>query len=317
MGTKMLRFVFAVALLTLSACSQPADTPPPQTSPPAATVPQKPITFEGAWTVAGDGIDTPESAYVDVGGSGDVFVSLVGGMPNQKDGNGRIMRLGIDGTVKSPDWFIGLNAPKGLRSHKGTLWTADIDEIVGIDIATAKMSSKIKVDGAQFLNDVAVGADGTVYVTDMLASRIYALKNNKASVFAEGEDLEYPNGILVEGDHLVVGGWGKPEADFSTKVPGRLYKLDLKSKKKTPITPEPTANIDGVESDGKGGYIVSDWFAGKIYRIGSDGKLETLAEFPQGTADVGLEVLPTRSLLIIPHMNEGKIVAYDLASLKK
>ena len=86
-------------------------------------------------------------------------------------------------------------------------------------------------------------------------------------MFAEGEDLEYPNGLLVEGDSLVVGGWGKPEADFTTKVPGRLFKLDLKTKKKTLITPEPTANIDGLESDGKGGYIVSDYLAGKILHI--------------------------------------------------
>ena len=77
----------------------------------------------------------------------------------------------------------------------------------------------------KFLNDVAVGADGTVYVSDMMASKIYAIKDGKASVFAEGEQLEYPNGLFVEGERLVVGGWGKPEADFSTKVPGRLYML--------------------------------------------------------------------------------------------
>jgi sugar lactone lactonase YvrE len=210
-------------------------------------------------------------------------------------------------------WVTGLNAPKGLRSDKGTLWVTDIDEIVSIDMASGKVKSKVKVAGAQFLNDTAVGPDGTVYVTDMAGNKIIALKGGKTSVFAEGEELEYPNGLLVEGDSLVVGGWGKPNSptDFATKVPGRLYKLDLKTKKKTPITPEPTANIDGLESDGSGGYIASDYIAGKILHITSDGKVTTLATFMPSTADIGYIAAEKR--LIVPHMNENKIVAYDIS----
>ena len=117
------------------------------------------------------------------------------------------------------DWFTGLNAPKGLRSFGGMLWVADLDEVIGIDIASAKENARIKVDGAKFLNDVAVGPDGTIYVSDMMASKIYAIKDGKASVFAEGEQLEYPNGLFVDGERLIVGGWGKPEADFTPKCP--------------------------------------------------------------------------------------------------
>src|SRR5262249_49023813 len=155
----------------------------------------------------------------------DIYVSLIVGMPDQKDGNGRIAKISADGRSANVGWADGLNAPKGLRSYKGTLWTADIDEIVSFDMTTGKLKSKVKVDGAKSLNDIAPGPDGAVYVRDIAASRIYALKGGKVNVFAEGEDLEYPNGLLVEGDSLVVGGWGKPEADFSTKVPGRLFKL--------------------------------------------------------------------------------------------
>ena len=121
------------------------------------------------------------------------------------------------------DWFTALNAPKGLRSFGGTLWVADLDEVIGIDVASGKENARVKIDGAKFLNDVAVGADGTVYASDMLGNKIYGVKDGKATVFAEGEQLEYPNGLFVEGERLVVGGWGKPEADFTTKVPGHLY----------------------------------------------------------------------------------------------
>jgi sugar lactone lactonase YvrE len=302
---------FAVVLL-LCGCGSTETTPTPAPAESANPSPSS-VTFDGKWSVAGDGVQTPESAYFDAA-TGDVFISLIAGMPGEKDGNGTIARYGADGSVISPVWVKGLNAPKGLRSHQGTLWTSDIDEIIGIDIKTAQITSRTRVEGSQFLNDVAIGAEGTVYVSDMMGNKIYALKGGKLSVFAEGEDLEYPNGLLIEGDALVVGSWGKPEPDFTTKVPGRLFKLDLKTKEKSLITPEPAGNFDGVESDGKGGYLASDYLAGKIYRISPDGKMEQIVQFSQGTADIGF--VPAQNLLIVPHMNENRVAAYDLATLR-
>jgi sugar lactone lactonase YvrE len=298
-----------VFALTLTACgSEPAKEAAPATPAPAPAPKSVPAAL---WTVA-LGIDAPESAYVDPK-SGEIYVSLIGGMPGDKDGNGRIAKISGDGRSTNATWADGLNAPKGLRSYGGTLWTSDIDEIVAFDMATGKLKSKVKVKDAMFLNDVATGDDGTVYVSDMLASKIYTLKDGNVSLFAEGEDLEYPNGLLIEGDSLVVGGWGsKPDPkDFSTKVLGHVFKLDLKTKKKTLVTPEPTANIDGLESDGNGGYIVSDYLAGKILHVSSDGKVKTLATFMPGTADIAFLALERR--LIIPHMNENKVVAYDIS----
>jgi hypothetical protein len=301
-----------ILLIALSGCSGTPNTEKKEPSTPATPAPTMASPnpeVPAKWT-ATEGIDTPESVYVD-SASGFIFSSQIVGMPGDRDGNGRIVKLGSDGKVIDANWVKGLNAPKGLRSYNGTLWTADIDEVIGVDIASGKVGPRIKIQGAQFLNDVAAGADGTVYVTDMMASRIYAIKNGKASVFAEGEDLEYPNGLLAENDRLVVGGWGKPEADFTTKVPGHLFTIDLKTKKKTLITPNPTANIDGLESDGKGGYLVTDYIAGKLLHIMPNGDVHMLKQFKQGTADFAF--VPAGNLAIIPHMNENKIAAYDLS----
>jgi len=260
------------------------------------------------WTIT-NGVDTPESAYVDPA-SGFLFISSIEGQPTEKDGKGHIVKATTDGKVVAPAWVTGLNAPKGLRSYKGTLWVADIDEVIGIDIAGGKITSRVKPAGAQFLNDIATGPDGTVYASDTMLSRIYAVKDGKASIFADGPDLEWPNGLLVDGDRLIVAGWGKPEADFSTKVPGRVFALDLKTKKKTLITPNPSGNFDGLESDGKGGYLATDYQAGKLVQISPKGEIRLLRQFMPGTADIFF--IPKSNLVIVPHMNDNKVSAYDV-----
>jgi len=312
-----LAIVFGTLAIVVSGCSpapsQETSAPAASPAPAAAPAPAALGRVTAGWMVT-EGVNAPESVYVDAA-SGYVFVSNIGGMPGDRDGNGNIMKLTPDGKVVSAAWVTGLNAPKGLRSYKGTLWTADIDEVVAIDIASGKVLSKLKIDGAQFLNDVAVGDDGTVYVSDMLASKIYAVKDGKASVFAEGDSIEYPNGLLVDGDRLLVGGWGKPEPDFSTKVPGHLFALDLKTKQKTLITPKPFGNIDGLELDGNGGYIITDYPKGLLVHVTNAGETKVLKQFKAGSAD--LAFVPTGNIAIIPHMNENTIAAYDISDVLK
>ena len=300
------------AALTVS-CSGSSAPPAESTAPAAADTPRSASPVEADW-IATDGIATPESVYFDEG-SGFIFSSQINGAPDARDGNGRIVQLGRNGRVISADWVTGLNAPKGLRSHNGTLWTADIDEIVGIDITSGKITSRTKIAGAMFLNDVAVGGDGTVYSTDMMGNRIYAIRDGKATVFAEGEQLEWPNGLLVDGNRLIVGGWGKPKADFSTDVPGHLFALDLQTKQKTLITPKPFANIDGLELDGRGGYIISDFVAGKILQVSATGESRELRQFMPGNADIAF--VPAGNILIVPHLNENTVASYDLSDVLK
>ncbi|HSG71834.1 MAG TPA: hypothetical protein VLA12_15570, partial [Planctomycetaceae bacterium] len=208
----------------------------------------------------------------------------------------------------------GFNAPKGLRSHKGTLWVSDIDRIVAIDIAKGEISKIVPVPDAKFLNDLACGPDGTVYVADMVASRIFRYQDSQLDVLAEGEQLEHPNGLLVVGDDLILGAWGQNfKEDFSTDPLGRLLRLNLKTKQVTPITPDPTGNLDGVEIDGCGGYLTTDWRAGKVFHISAEGKSKLLMSFPRGAADHAF--LTQSKTLILPHMLNNSLTAYDLSSL--
>lgn len=310
----MKRLSLFVLSMYVAACGGSQAPPPAETAAPApAPAPVAALPLTAGWS-ATNGIATPESVYVDPA-SGFIFSSQIDGAPDGKDGNGRIVKLNGDGSVVSSTFVTGLNAPKGLRACAGTLWTADLGEMIGVDVATGAVKSRTAIADAQFLNDVACTDDGTVYVSDMMGNKVFAVKDGAASVFLDSSVLEYPNGILVDGGKLVVANWGKPEADFTTKVPGRMMAFDLATKAQTVITAKPFGNIDGLESNGKGGYIVSDYLAGKVLEVSATGESRVLREFKPGAADIGF--VAGRNILLVPHMNENTISAYDLGDVLK
>ena len=264
------------------------------------------------WSLT-QGIQAPESAYYDAK-TGFVFLSQIGaGGGKADDGDGWISKLTPDGKMIKNKWVTGLSAPKGIRIHKGTLWVSDITRLVAINIATGKIRKKIEIKDAQFLNDVATGPDGTVYVSDMVAGKVHAHKQGRTSVFAEGPGVEHPNGLLVHRGRLYLGSWGRNlQDDFSTDPLGHLLAIHLRSKKLSVISGKPLGNLDGVEVDGQGGFILTDWRAGKVLHLTGKGKPTTLLTLPAGTADHAYIV--KRKLLILPRMKDNTVTAYDLSS---
>jgi hypothetical protein len=296
--------VFAAAgLVPILAQAPPS---PPRPAPPAL------------WTVTAD-IAAPESAFYDAA-SNSVFVSNINGGVTDKDGNGYISRLTPEGRVVSAKWVTGLNGPKGLRSVGGTLWAADIDEVVGIEIASGRITSRVRIDGATFLNDLATAPDGTIYVSDSQKARIYAVKDGKVSIFVEGEDaIETPNGVLVDGNRVIVGSlglgvFGPPggRGRGAGAPAGRLFAFDRGTKVRTVITPQPVGGIDGVEPDGSGGYLVTDVFGSQLLQVGASGTARTLLAFPGAGADFGY--IPERRIAVVPFLNANSVAAYDITA---
>jgi hypothetical protein len=109
-----------------------------------------------------------------------------------------------------------------------------------------------------------------------------------------------------------VAGWGigTDPATFATQTPGRLYYLDLKTKAKTPVTPSPLGHLDGLEQDRDGGFLVSDWMAGKVFRVTGDGKATVILEGFKNSADIGY--LPRQRQVIVPRMGEDAVSAYEV-----
>ena len=88
-----------------------------------------------------------------------------------------------------------------------------------------------------------------------------------------------------------------------------LKSINLHTKQLKSLGKKQIGNLDGIESDGKGAYLVTDWTGAKLYRI-KNGRFEVLAEVGKGAADH--EVILEKNLVIIPVMAEGKVIALEL-----
>ncbi len=270
----------------------------------------QPAVAQGEPVWEATGLMGPESAVYNAT-SRILYVSNINGDPVDKDGNGFISKLSADGEVVETHWVTGLDGPKGMVLHGGRLYVSDIDRLVAIQVKTGRIVGSYLAPDAKFLNDVTVDGAGRIYVSDMADDAIYRLDGNVFELWLKSAALENPNGLTVEGDELRVAAWGVMTDGFATKVPGHLKSVSIQSKTITSLgSGTPVGNLDGLEPDGRGNYLVTDWMAGALYRIAPTGETELLLDLNQGSAD--LEFLEAVSIAIIPMMMDGTVRAYKI-----
>ncbi len=240
-----------------------------------------------------------------------LYVSNINGDPNEVDGNGYISQLSLSGEVINQHFITGLNAPKGLAIVGDTLYVADINELVKINLTSQKITQSYPAPNAKFLNDVVADNNGNIYVSGFLTNSIYRLSKGTFELWLQTDQLESPNGLFVKDEQLIVGSWGEMTDGFATDIAGHLKTIDLGDKQiKSLGNGSPIGNLDGVETDGKGHYLVTDWMAGKLLYITPAGIATTLLDLDQGSADH--TVLQKQGLVIIPMMMSGNIIAYTI-----
>ena len=268
----------------------------PQQSTAAASGPQE------AWQA--DGFSQPESVLFD-NPRNVLYVSNVG--EDEDSNEGYISKLTPDGEVTEARWVAGLKGPKGLAVHDDRLYVADVDRLIVIDVDAGEIVETYDAPDSEFLNDVAADGEGRVFVSDTSGNAIYVLDGEEFSVWLEDEALMQPNGLLVEEDRLVVAAWGEDEGD--SPVLGHLKTVDFETKAiETLGDGTPVGNLDGIEPDGQGGYLVTDWVAGALYRIKPSGEAEQLLDLNEGSAD--LEVRAGQ--VLIPIMMDGELRAWRI-----
>ena len=266
-------------------------------------------------------LETPESAHYDA--DLDVwFISNINGNASQHDGNGYIVRVPADSTTSLTMFAEGgkngvkLDAPKGIATTRDELWVADIDVVRVFDKRTGKPLETINLRPmkATFLNDVVVGSDSAVYVTDTGiafddkgnmthpgVNRIFriTLSGGKKSEVATGDSLESPNGITWDstGHRFLLAPFGGK--DVQTWMPGQ-------SPAKLVDGP---GQYDGIEVLKDGRILVSSWADSSVNVI-RDSKLTRLVSGVSAPADIGVD--SKRGVLAIPRFDQNQVEFWKL-----
>jgi sugar lactone lactonase YvrE len=315
----------AITIGMVAACAKTeskSDTTNTAAGKAAAGTPTASQAAPGAATKVGetDGLKTPESVRYDP--ELDVFyVSNINGNPSQHDNNGFIAIVRADSTSAAPKVLVEggkngvtLDAPKGLALAGDTLWVADINHVRAFNRRTgAKLADvDLSAQKAQFLNDVVIGGDGAVYVTDTGilfddkggmshpgTDQIFRISGGKATSI-KADSLDAPNGIAFDktNDRFILGGFaGKAVQSWhpGDKVPATLA--------------TGPGQYDGVEVLNDGRILVTSW-ADSTVDVVQNGALSRLVSGVNGPADIGVDT--KRMLVAVPLFNDNKVVYYKI-----
>lgn len=262
------------------------------------------------WEISG--LHQPESAVASPG-KPLLYISNMNGSPFEKNGKGYISTAEKgSGKLLKQYWITGLDAPKGITIYQQKLYVADIQTLRVFDVNSGSPIAHYHVPAAQMLNDVAADENGNIYVSDWLEGTIYRLNQNKFTLWLKHPAIQHPNGLLYMNGELLIATWGENlQEDFSTEIPGSLYRFDLQSNQLTTTSEGfQLGNLDGITNAGEALWI-SDWKNGKLFKV-EEGADTSSIQLEAGLADIST----SGSLLLAPMMLDNTLIGWETSTLE-
>ncbi|MEP6573348.1 MAG: SMP-30/gluconolactonase/LRE family protein [Gemmatimonadota bacterium] len=265
-----------------------------------------------------DGLKEPESVIYD-SAQQVYFVSNINGPSLKKDGNGFISRLRSDGTLDSLRWIesgrdsVELDAPKGMALVGDTLWVTDIDAVRGFNRQTGAPVGSIDLAAkASFLNDIATGPDGSLYVTDTELradrqgnlthsgkDRIFRIAPDRSvSIAMQSDRLGRPNGIA----------WDPARKRFLVVPFGgdTVFAWSAADSTLTPLVAG-LGQLDGVTLTGDNRVLISNQSTSSVQLLDGDRLVKIIDHLP-GCADI--EYDRVHHLLAVPLTSANRVEFY-------
>jgi len=253
-----------------------------------------------------EGFSGPESVRYDP--DQDVFfVSNFNGDANERDGNGFISRVRGDGVVESLRFATGtasapMHSPRGMALSGDTLWAVDLEAVHGFDRRSGAHLASVSLASFSpgFPNDITLGADGALHVTDTGMSRVYRIIGGVADIAVGGPGLSSPNGITWDSttSRFILVPWEGDSVMAWAADTGDL----------TVVGPSPGGRRDGVEIvDGK--LIVSSQVDSTLQLVTAD-SARVFARLPGRPADIGIDT--RRRRVMVPYVALNLVEIWQL-----
>lgn len=215
----------------------------------------------------------------------------------KKDGKGYLSVLNMDGTPETLRWIEGLDAPAGMAIQGRKLYVTDLDKVQVIDLDRGDITDVLGpyVDAKAF-NDIAVDLDETVYVSDSARHKIIKISGGAPTSFPDdAATFKFANGLHLDGARLYVGG-------------ENFWVIDLAANKIDEMGINGLADIDGIETDGRGGLTVSI-VGGDVWHLPLD-KAPAVWTAP-GVSSTNHAYLPKGDLVIVPTGYDNTVIAFQ------
>jgi len=232
-----------------------------------------------------------------------LYVSCINGQAIPENHGSYIAKVGLDGRVIQLKFSDSLNVTKGMGILGDKLYVTELTQVAEIALATGQVLNRYPIEGAQFLNDIAVDSvKNILYLTDSKESKVWALAYGKAKLVAAGSPLKGTNGLLVEGNQLLIGNGD-----------GSLLRLNPVTKQvQTVANVGHSSSIDGIVSLGKGAYLINE-VEGKLWQLRANGTIELkLDSADQQIKTADTDYNSTTGLLFVPTLFHNTLRAYQV-----
>ncbi len=240
------------------------------------------------------------------------FITNVNGEPTEKDNNGFITKLDKEGKLIELEFIRGgrgqtvLHAPKGMAIVGNVLYVVDIDTLRGFDVESGRPLVAISIaadpagEATSGLTDVAFDGQHMLYVSDTDTNAIYrvdlANEGHTLSLLTRDQRLAGPRGLAVHPrtGHLICVSWNQGSI-IDISPAGVIEVLVSNSFFSRRFT-----NLDGVDFDTWGSMYVSDFTAGKVWRVTPDENFKVIAEYLPTPADISVD--KANHLILVPYI---------------
>jgi sugar lactone lactonase YvrE len=183
----------------------------------------------------------------------------------------------------------------------GILYVVERNNLVEIDTERAIVTDRHEISGSAFPNDAAMDSQGRIYISDSRSNVIHRY-DGTFEVWLKSPEIRQPNGLLIDGDSLIWGNSGN----------GTVMAADINTKEIRKVAELGPSVIDGLQSDGRDNYLVSDW-NGRIYLLDKSGGKKTLLDTTEGGVNLAdFAFIPNKGLMVIPTFTGNRLLAYSI-----